>query len=89
MIAEISKFKHIKINGLMTVAPFVDNPEDNREVFRKLKQLSVDISNKNIDNVCMNILSMGMSGDYEVAIDEGATMVRIGTSIFGERNYNR
>lgn len=89
MIAEISKFKHIKINGLMTVAPFVDNPEDNREVFRKLKQLSVDINNKNIDNVCMNILSMGMSGDYEVAINEGATMVRIGTSIFGERNYNR
>ena len=87
MVSEISKFSHIRIKGLMTIAPFVENPEENREIFNKMKQLSVDINSKNIDNVCMNILSMGMSGDYGVAIEEGATMVRVGTSIFGERNY--
>ena len=71
----------------MTIAPFTDNPEDNRIYFRKLKQLSVDIKSKNIDNVDMDELSMGMTGDYEVAIEEGATMVRVGTAIFGARNY--
>ena len=84
---EIAKLPGIKIKGLMTVAPFVDDPEENRPVFRKLKQLSVDITSKNIDNVSMEVLSMGMSGDYEVAIEEGATYIRVGTSIFGERNY--
>ena len=78
----------ITVQGLMTIAPFVENPEDNREVFRKLKKLSVDIASKNIDNVFMRDLSMGMTGDYEVAIEEGATLVRVGTGIFGERNYN-
>ena len=73
----------------MTVAPFVENPEENRKYFRQLKQLSVDITNKNIDNVSMEILSMGMTGDYEVAIEEGATMVRVGTGIFGARNYKK
>ena len=73
----------------MTIAPFVENPEENREIFRKIKQLSVDIKHKNIDNVDMSVLSMGMTGDYEVAIEEGATHVRVGTGIFGERNYNR
>ena len=58
-------------------------------IFRKIKQLSVDIKHKNIDNVDMSVLSMGMTGDYEVAIEEGATHVRVGTGIFGERNYNR
>lgn len=87
MIKEIAVLPHIHIKGLMTIAPFVENPEDNREVFKTLKKLSVDINAKNIDNVCMDILSMGMSGDYEVAIEEGSTMVRVGTSIFGERNY--
>ena len=87
MVKAVANLPHIRIKGLMTIAPFVDNPEDNREIFNKMKQLSVDIITKNIDNVCMDILSMGMSGDYEVAIAEGATMVRIGTSIFGERNY--
>lgn len=86
-IEEISNLKHINIKGLMTIAPYVDDPEDNRDFFRRIKQLSVDINSKNVDNVGMDILSMGMSGDYEVAIEEGATIVRIGTGIFGDRNY--
>ena len=88
LIEEIAKLEHVKIQGLMTIAPFVNNSEENRIHFKKLRDLSVDIKKKNIDNVNMCILSMGMSGDYEVAIEEGATMVRVGTSIFGERNYN-
>lgn len=87
LVKEIAKLPHIRIKGLMTIAPYVENPEDNRSYFREMKQLSVDIDNQNIDNVSMNILSMGMSGDYMVAIEEGATMVRVGTSIFGERVY--
>lgn len=87
LVTEVSTLKHVKIQGLMTIAPYVENPEDNRLYFRQIKQLSVDINNQNIDNVSMNILSMGMSGDYMVAIEEGATMVRVGTSIFGERVY--
>lgn len=77
----------LRVEGLMTIAPFVDDPELNRPVFRKLKQLSVDIAMENIDNVFMNVLSMGMTNDYETAIEEGATMVRVGTGIFGEREY--
>lgn len=87
LIEEISLFEHIRIKGLMTIAPFVDNPEDNREIFRQLKKLSVDIGKKNMNNVNMDILSMGMTGDYQVAIEEGAAMVRVGTGIFGQRNY--
>ena len=79
LVEEISKLENIRIKGLMTIAPYVENPEDNRLYFRKIKQLSVDITNKNIDNVFMEILSMGMTGDYMVAIEEGATMVRVGT----------
>ena len=82
---EIAAFSHIVVKGFMTIAPFVENPEENRKVFQDLYQLSVDITNKNIDNMSMGVLSMGMSGDYEVAIEEGATMVRVGTSIFGHR----
>lgn len=89
LVEEISKLENIRIKGLMTIAPYVENPEDNRLYFRKIKQLSVDITNKNIDNVFMEILSMGMTGDYMVAIEEGATMVRVGTGIFGERNYKQ
>lgn len=88
MVRDIAKLDHLKIKGLMTIAPFVENPEDNRLYFREIKQLSVDINNQNIDNVSMDVLSMGMTGDYMVAIEEGATMVRVGTGIFGERNYN-
>ena len=72
----------------MTIAPFVVNSEDNREVFKKLYNLYVDIRGKNIDNVSMSVLSMGMTGDYEVAIEEGATMIRVGTGIFGARTRN-
>ena len=98
LVREIAKFPHIRIKGLMTIAPFVenpeenriytDNPESNRVYFRNMKKLSVDIENKNIDNVSMSVLSMGMTGDYQVAVEEGATLVRVGTGIFGERNYN-
>ncbi|MCM1282242.1 MAG: YggS family pyridoxal phosphate-dependent enzyme [Muribaculaceae bacterium] len=88
LVRDISDFPHIRVCGLMTIAPFVENPEENRVYFRELRQLSVDIASENIDNVSMDILSMGMTGDYEVAIEEGATMVRVGTGIFGERNYN-
>ena len=87
LVKEISLLPNIQIKGLMTVAPFVDDAEENRHYFNAMKHLSVDIMNENIDNVCMDILSMGMTGDYEVAIEEGATMVRVGTGIFGERNY--
>ena len=89
LIKEVSKLPHVRIKGLMTVAPYVVDSEENRPFFRKIKQLSVDINNQNIDNVSMDILSMGMTGDYMVAIEEGATMVRVGTGIFGERNYNK
>lgn len=85
MVEQISAFSHLQIEGLMTIAPFVDDPEKNRPVFRKLYQLSVDIKKKNIDNVNMSVLSMGMTGDYQVAVEEGATMIRVGTGIFGAR----
>lgn len=84
-VQKISALPHVHIKGLMTIAPFVENPEENREIFKKLYQLAVDIGKKNIDNVTMGVLSMGMTGDYEVAVEEGATMVRVGTGIFGAR----
>ena len=87
LIREISLLPGISIKGLMTIAPYVEDAEDNRQYFKQLKQLAVDISYKNIDNVNVNILSMGMTNDYEVAIEEGATMVRVGTGIFGARDY--
>ena len=89
LIEAAAKLPHISIRGLMTIAPFVEDPEENRPIFRKLKQLSVDIAAKNINNVTMSVLSMGMTNDYEVAIEEGATMVRVGTGIFGERDYTK
>ena len=88
LVREIAQMEHVHIRGLMTIAPYVENPEDNRPYFREIRQLSVDIKQENIDNVNMDVLSMGMTGDYEVAIEEGATMVRVGTGIFGARNYN-
>lgn len=105
LIQNIIPFSHVRIRGLMTVAPYVENPEKNREYFKKMRQLYVDIKSKNADNIYnrsilednashsekpldkFDILSMGMTGDFEVAIEEGATMVRIGTGIFGERIY--
>ena len=87
-IQEIAHLTNIQVQGLMTIAPFTDDPEGNRMHFRNLKKLLVDIREKNIDNVVMCHLSMGMTGDYEVAVEEGATMVRVGTGIFGERDYS-
>jgi hypothetical protein len=87
-IRQISILPNIRVEGLMTIAPFTENAEENRVHFRNLKKLYVDIKAKNIDNVNMCNLSMGMTGDYEVAIEEGATMVRVGTGIFGERDYS-
>lgn len=87
LVRQIAVLPGVHIQGLMTIAPYVTDPEENRPVFRALKKLAVDIHRKNIDNVHMDELSMGMTGDYQVAIEEGATMVRVGTGIFGERNY--
>ncbi len=87
-VESIAQLPGISVKGLMTIAPYVEDPEENRQYFVALRQLAVDIAQKNIDNVSMGILSMGMTGDYEVAADEGATHVRVGTGIFGERQYN-
>lgn len=87
LVQEIAELENVRVEGLMTIAPYVEDPEDNRFFFRSIKQLAVDIASKNIDNVSMNVLSMGMTGDYTVAIEEGATLVRVGTGIFGARNY--
>lgn len=86
---EIAALPAINIKGLMTVAPYVVDSEQNRGIFAQMMKFTVDIMQKNIDNVSMDFISMGMSGDYEVAIEEGATYIRVGTSIFGERNYNK
>lgn len=87
LIQQISKLPGIQVRGLMTVAPYTDCPEENRHYFADLRKLFVDIKAKNIDNVDMRDLSMGMTGDYEIAIEEGTTMVRVGTGIFGTRIY--
>ena len=87
LVEKIAVLPGIMVKGLMTIAPYVENPEENRQHFVRLRQLSVDIKSKNIDNVSMEILSMGMTGDYMVAIEEGATYIRVGTGIFGDRNY--
>lgn len=83
-----TNYKNIKIKGLMTMAPFTEDREQIRNVFRQLKELSLEIKNLNIEGVSMDELSMGMSNDYDIAIEEGSTIVRVGTSIFGKRNYN-
>ena len=87
-IEAIAKLPHVHIKGLMTIAPYTDDPETNRPYFKQLKALSDKIKEMNIPNVEMKELSMGMTGDYEVAAEEGATLVRVGTGIFGQRNYN-
>jgi hypothetical protein len=86
-VERLAEFEHVQVCGLMTIAPFVENSEENREIFKNLHKLSVDIMGKNIDNRNVDVLSMGMTNDYGVAIEEGATMVRVGTGIFGFRNY--
>lgn len=87
IVREISKMPNIRVCGLMTIAPYVEDPEQNRVHFHNLRKLLVDINRKNIDNISMTELSMGMTGDYEIAIEEGATFVRVGTGIFGSRQY--
>lgn len=84
---QIADLPHVRVEGFMTSAPFVEDPEEDRPVFRSLRQLSVDMNSKNYNNVNVNVLSMGMTNDFEVAVEEGSTMVRVGTAIFGERNY--
>lgn len=97
LFAELIRLPHIRVRGLMAIPPNVDDSEKNRKYFSKLRQLFIDIKSKNIDNDGseiyfdpdkFNILSMGMTNDFEVAVEEGATMVRVGTGIFGERDYN-
>ena len=88
LVRDVAKLPNVYIKGLMTIAPFVEKAEENRQFFQQLKKLSVDIAAENIDNVSMEVLSMGMTGDYSVAVSEGATLVRVGTGIFGERNYS-
>jgi len=86
-VEKVSAFPHVRVRGLMTIAPFVEDPEENRSIFADLHKLYIDIKKKNHDNDTVSVLSMGMTNDYEVAIEEGATMVRVGTGIFGVRNY--
>ncbi len=88
LVREISSLHNVRIKGLMTIAPFVENPEENRPVFKGMRELLLDIKSKNIDNVDMCLLSMGMTNDYKVAVEEGATHVRVGTAIFGARDYS-
>lgn len=88
LIRQAAVLPGLRIAGLMTIAPYTPDAESNRPYFRQLRELSVDIKSKCIDNVTMDHLSMGMTGDYQVAIEEGATLIRVGTGIFGERNYD-
>ena len=87
-VKKIADLKNVRVKGLMTIAPYVDDPEENRQYFVDLRNLLIDINSENIDNVHMDILSMGMTNDYMVACEEGATYVRVGTGIFGERDYS-
>lgn len=87
LVRDVAKLPNIRVKGLMTIAPFVEDAEKNRPFFKKLKEIAVDIMKENIDNIDMEVLSMGMTGDYPVAVSEGATYVRVGTGIFGERQY--
>ncbi|MBR6365792.1 MAG: YggS family pyridoxal phosphate-dependent enzyme [Lachnospiraceae bacterium] len=89
MIDKIAAFSSLRIRGLMTIAPYVENPEENRKIFQDLRKVFLDNQSKKAHNVCMDVLSMGMTNDFEVAVEEGATMVRVGTGIFGERDYTK
>ncbi len=86
-LLEISKMGNIKVKGLMTIAPYTEEPEEVRYIFKEIKKLAVDIEREKVENVSMEQLSMGMSGDYKIAIEEGSTIVRIGSALFGERVY--
>lgn len=86
VVKKIASLPNVKVKGLMTIAPYVVDPEENRQYFVELRNLLIDMRDENIDNNSMDILSMGMTNDYMVAVEEGATYVRVGTGIFGERN---
>lgn len=88
-LSEIAKYPHILVKGLMTVAPYSNNGEEVRWVFREMKEIFEKLKKRNEDKISMEILSMGMSNDFLIAIEEGATMVRVGTSIFGKRDYTK
>jgi pyridoxal phosphate enzyme (YggS family) len=88
-VEQIARFCNIKILGLMASAPYTDDPESSRKYFKQLNELYLDIRHKRLDNTRMHILSMGMSGDFQVAIEEGSTMLRIGTRLFGSRDTGR
>lgn len=86
-VGSLEQFENIRTMGLMTVAPYCENPEDVRWVFRKMKEISDKISSMNLNNTQMKYLSMGMTNDFEIAIEEGSNIVRIGTAVFGKRIY--
>ncbi len=88
-VDDVYKMPNVSVKGLMCVAPYTENSEENRKFFKKMYELCVDIKERMGDNNEVNILSMGMTGDYQVAIEEGATMIRVGTGIFGERDYSK
>jgi len=86
-LAEIAEFPGIQVHGLMTVPPFLEEDSQTKKYFLQMYHLYIDIRAKKMDNICMHILSMGMSGDFELAIAEGSNLVRVGSAIFGERDY--
>ena len=86
-LLSLSKMGNISVKGLMTIAPYTEEPEDVRHIFKKLKKLSVDMARERVENISMEVLSMGMSGDYTIAVEEGSTIVRIGSALYGERVY--
>ena len=86
-VREIATLPNISVKGLMAIPPFCNSAEENRKYFRKMYKLFIDIGNKKIDNSSMDILSMGMSDDFDVAIEEGANLIRLGTALFGKREY--
>ena len=87
-VGEVAKLDGIRVKGLMTIPPATDLPEESRKYFREMYKLFIDIRGKNIDNSNMSVLSMGMSNDFDIAVEEGANLVRVGTSLFGRRIYN-
>ena len=87
-VSEVAKLDGIRVKGLMTIPPATDLPEESRKYFREMYKLFIDIRGKNIDNSSMSVLSMGMSNDFDIAVEEGANLVRVGTSLFGRRIYN-
>lgn len=89
LLPELTSFSNLRVTGLMAIPPICENSGDNDKFFQKMCRIAVDITAKKYDNVCVNILSMGMSDDYEAAIKNGSTMIRVGTAIFGMRDYTK